>query len=130
METDNWKKFPPCFSCRADYELWLNNRYQWNLAAHHCTDCLPSYKMRMAKAGRCEHPETTFRFLVEEGFEADDVGVHICGTWRDEPQPQIVRLVKQPKPKRVPQPKPEKKSGLEWALERHRQMLERMNFGR
>ena len=138
METE-WK-FPPCFKTRADYELWLDNPYQENLAAQHCTDCLPSFKMRMAKAGRCSHPETQFKFYPETGFEPDDLGVRIVGVWQALPMPTVARKVKfqqvksdvQRKRREVPAAtKAEREQDVRdyWA-ERERAMRERMSFGR
>lgn len=122
-------KFPPCFKTRADYELWLDNPYQENLGAQHCTDCLPSFKMRMAKAGRCDHPETIFRFDHETGFDPGDEGVAISGAWSREPQPKIVRVVKVHKPARKQAPEPAKPA-LDYWQEQERKMRERMNLGR
>jgi hypothetical protein len=131
METEHKWKFPPCFSSRKDYELWLDGPYQENLSAQHCTDCLPSFKMRMAKAGRCEHPETTFRFTPQAGFDPDDLGVHIYGHWGREPQPQVVRFVKVHKLAPKPKPKLEPvKPALDYWQEQERKMRERMSFGR
>lgn len=33
-----------------------------------CTDCLPSYKVKMVKEGRCGHPETVFDLEREGGI--------------------------------------------------------------
>lgn len=45
------------------FQLWLSSGYtdQAECPAGVCTDCLPSYQLRMKKIGRCEHPETMFR---------------------------------------------------------------------
>lgn len=133
-------KFPPCFKTRADYELWLDNPYQETLPAEHCTDCLPSFKMRMTKAGRCEHPETQFKFYPETGFDADDLGVRIVGMWTPLPMPTVMRKVKYQEvanariPKRrevAAKTRQEREQDVRdfWA-ERERVMRERMNFGR
>lgn len=91
---DHEWKFPPCFNSEADFALWRDGPYQETLPAQHCTDCLPSFKMRMAKAGRCEHPETVFRFDNETGFEPGDEGVAISGAWKREVLPKVIRMVK------------------------------------
>lgn len=128
METE-WK-FPPCFSTEADYALWRDGPLQENLDAQHCTDCLPSFKMRMAKRGRCEHPETQFRFIPDSGFDPAEQGVRIYGTWNAEPRPQIVRMVRMDKIRRVKRaPEPEKPA-LDYWQEQERKMRERMSFGR
>lgn len=98
METYNWKLFPPCFKARSDYELWLDTPNSnpsdrpAELASKHCTDCLPSFKMRMAKCGRCEHPETVFSFTPEE-FDGE-TGVAIEGHWNRSAGQQVVRFSK------------------------------------
>jgi hypothetical protein len=128
VETEHKWKFPPCFSCEADYKLWRDGPYQENLAAQHCADCLPSFKMRMAKAGRCEHPETVFAFTPST-FDGED-GVEISGHWSRTVQPQIVRFVKpRGRPKKI-HVKPEPKPATDYWAERERMMRERMNLGR
>src|SRR3989337_2607095 len=98
------KQFPPCFSSRVDYERWLDSEQHEKLAAQHCHDCLPSFKRRMERLGRCEHPETRFLFKYEDGFEPDDIGLSIIGTWREAPQAKGVRALAIKKP---PEPKPD-----------------------
>ena len=39
-----------------------------------CADCLPSYQMRMKRAGRCSNPGVVFRF-TEDGAIVGVVGV-------------------------------------------------------
>lgn len=89
---------PLCFSSRADYERWLDSREPKDyLGAEHCTDCMPSFKARMQDCGRCEHPETRFKLVLETGFQMADVGLSIRGTWRELRQPKVAReVVKKP----------------------------------
>ena len=54
---------PLCFVEPWLYELWAGSRVPNDKAgcqAGHCTDCTPTYQLRMRKVGRCEHPETQF----------------------------------------------------------------------
>jgi hypothetical protein len=132
METE--LKFPACFSSRADYERWLDSsNTEQHLLHQHCTDCLPSYKMRMAKLGRCEHPETSFSF-EPSSFDGED-GVEISGHWtRTRQQFQIVRFVK-PRGRPPQRKKPEKldtkaqreESARNWFAERQRALMEKLN---
>lgn len=61
------KVIPLCFSPRI-YELWEGAPVgsQDRRCGNICTDCLPSYQLRMKKVGKCEHPETMFTF--EDGI--------------------------------------------------------------
>jgi hypothetical protein len=79
METKVLLQYPRCFNTKEDYSLWHRGPRDDLRAAEHCTDCLPSYKMRMAKCGRCEHPETVFE------FDPAEEGVEIRGSWKRAP---------------------------------------------
>ena len=134
METDHKWKFPPCFSCKADYELWLNTPLQENLVAQHCADCLPSFKMRMLKAGRCEHPETVFAF-IPSSFDGED-GVDIEGRWSrsTEPRAQVIRMVRQvgrprkqpPEPVKLDTKKQREEATRDWWAARHAALMEKL----
>lgn len=52
---------PLCFSPRI-FELWRRSPVgsQDKRRDSPCTDCMPSYQLRMKKCGRCEHPEVMF----------------------------------------------------------------------
>lgn len=128
---ENVWKFPPCFKTRADYELWLDSpNTSTDLTSKHCTDCLPSFKMRrMAARGLCFHAETVFSFTPSE-FDGE-VGVEIQGHWNrhEQPKPQIVRFVK-PKPRReVPAPKRQEREQdvHDWWASRHQALMEKLN---
>lgn len=56
---------PPCFSTVRFYENWRAmllkcSHTEQKSVRGHCRDCLPTYQLRMKKAGRCIHPETMF----------------------------------------------------------------------
>lgn len=82
--------FPPCFESWTDYARWRETDCKEQLGAQHCTDCLPSFKVRMLAAGRCGHPETGFRITQEHGFTEHEMGIGIRGTWRD--TPKVIRI--------------------------------------
>lgn len=56
---------PLCFKSLEDFERW---RKSFQAGLDFCRDCLPSYQLRMKKAGRCEHPEVMFSFDEEDGI--------------------------------------------------------------
>lgn len=105
---------PLCFVPPAMYQLWLSSGFTdaAECPAGVCTDCLPSYQLRMKKLGRCEHPETRFRMSAAGA---------LFGTWQQQVAPPVRKpLVAAPAAKPSPN---------FWA-ERERQMRERMAFGR
>lgn len=60
---------PACFSPRI-FKLWEQANTsipKGTRCESHCRDCMPSYQLRMKRAGRCEHPEVMFAF-EEDGI--------------------------------------------------------------
>lgn len=54
---------PLCFVEPWVYELWAGSRVpndRTGCPSGPCTDCTPTYQLRMKKRGLCEHPETMF----------------------------------------------------------------------
>lgn len=63
---------PLCFASADLFELWLRSDMALSESNRcrcgPCTDCLPSYKLKMQKEGRCAHPETVFDLEREGGI--------------------------------------------------------------
>lgn len=60
---------PLCFPTPEAYGRWR----EWARACKagingdsYCADCTPGYQQRMANAGKCEHPDTSFK-LDDDG---------------------------------------------------------------
>lgn len=54
-----------CFWSQRQFALWSasnNHIAEKSRCSSACVDCLPSFQVRMKRAGRCEHPETMFAF--------------------------------------------------------------------
>lgn len=52
---------PLCFNSLKQYKEWkrysgLSDSKEFN----YCSDCLPEYKEKMCKEGRCNYPDTLF----------------------------------------------------------------------
>lgn len=62
---------PLCFASPRLFELWLKADTalpEAQRCQNVCRDCLPSYKVRMKREGRCQHPETVFDLESEGGI--------------------------------------------------------------
>lgn len=63
---------PRCFDSQERWKLWWEASnacaHKENAMQRACTDCNPKYQEQMILAGRCEHPETKFRYDDEDGF--------------------------------------------------------------
>jgi hypothetical protein len=59
---------PLCFFPRI-FEIWESTPVaaQDRARCTPCTDCMPSYQLRMKKLGRCEYPNTMFSFDEDGG---------------------------------------------------------------
>lgn len=70
-------RMPKCWNSREDWEEWVNAARACGAGRnprHHgyCIDCLPEFKERMVKCGRCEHPEV---FFIERKNQDGDIEI-------------------------------------------------------
>ena len=62
---------PACFSALRFYRNWREQQERCGKWAADekfvsiCEDCLPSYKLRMVRQGRCGNPDTVFKFTAD-----------------------------------------------------------------
>lgn len=63
---------PLCFVDPMIFRLWSGSKTPGTTfgeccPAGPCTDCTPTYQLRMRKRGLCEHPETVFTIGQDGG---------------------------------------------------------------